>query len=422
MQTHSSSRKKIFINGGIFILTLLIGVGGYKYFMTSKPKVTKKAPVQKVTTVAVTHISKENVPVEIQGTGTVIAAQKVELKPDVSGTVAWISPQFAAGGIIKQGDVILRIDTSDYEIALRKSISALDSAQAELMLEEGQQRVAKESVRLLDANKSSGKYSTELALRKPQLMKAQAALDKAKADVEQTELNLSRCTLRAPFDIMVQTTGVNLGSRVTASTTLATLVGIEEYWVETALPVDRLEYLGLSRTGVKATIVRQGGTSKWKGEVLRLTGTLTESTRLARVVVAIKDPRGLESSDFSMPLMLGDYVDVTIQGKTLESVYKIPRDLVRNDDEVWVYKNGALKVNRLNIVWKSNDAVYASNGVSESDAVIRSYLSNAYSGMSLALEGDTTPNVAGEPVKNNSSGQNNKSGKNAAKSNVASAE
>jgi RND family efflux transporter MFP subunit len=396
MQNNPTSRKKAVINAIVFTLMIALGVSGYSYFMGSKPKVAKKAPTKKVATVQVVHLKKGPVPMQIKGTGTVIPARKVKLTPEVSGTVAWTAPQFAAGGIIKKGETILRIDTKDYDIALRKSRSTLATAEAELMLEEGQQRVAREGVRLLDESKSSAKYSTALALRKPQLMKAKAELEKARAEVAQAKLNLTRCVLRAPFDVMIQETSVNLGSRITTSTNVATLVDIDEYWVEAAVPVDRLEHLGLSRKNITATVVRQGGVSKWKGDVLRLTGTLTESTRLARVVVAIKDPRGLKSQNFTMPLMLGDYVDVTIDGNTIESAYKIPRSLVRNENELWLYANGQLAIRKLNIIWKSPEAVYVTEGISKSDAIVSSNLSNAYSGMALRLDSNATPTFAGE--------------------------
>ncbi|MEZ0575115.1 efflux RND transporter periplasmic adaptor subunit [Halodesulfovibrio aestuarii] len=397
MQNNPTSRKKVLINAVVFTLMITLGIGGYMFFMGSKPKVAKKAAIKKVAAVTVRHLEKGSVSMQIKGTGVVIPAREVELKPEVSGTIAWTAPQFAAGGIIKKGQVILRIDTRDYDIALRKSKSTLETAKADLMMEEGQQRVAKEGIRLLDESKSAAKYSTALALRKPQLITAKAELEKAKADVELAELNVSRCTLRAPFDVMIQETGANLGSRVTTSSTVATLVGIDEYWVETAVPVDRLENLGLSRNSITAKVVRQGGTSQWAGKVLRLTGTLTESTRLARVIVSIIDPRGLRSQNFSMPLMLGDYVDVIIEGNTIQSAYKIPRDLVHNENEIWVYTDGKLTIRKLKIVWKTPEAVYATDGITESDAIVASNLNNAYSGMALALDSGSAPTVAEQP-------------------------
>ncbi|SHI96884.1 efflux RND transporter periplasmic adaptor subunit [Halodesulfovibrio aestuarii] len=397
MQNNPTSRKTVLINAVVFTLMITLGIGGYMFFMGSKPKVAKKAAIKKVAAVTVRHLEKGSVSMQIKGTGVVIPAREVELKPEVSGTIAWTAPQFAAGGIIKKGQVILRIDTRDYDIALRKSKSTLETAKADLMMEEGQQRVAKEGIRLLDESKSAAKYSTALALRKPQLITAKAELEKAKADVELAELNVSRCTLRAPFDVMIQETGANLGSRVTTSSTVATLVGIDEYWVETAVPVDRLENLGLSRNSITAKVVRQGGTSQWAGKVLRLTGTLTESTRLARVIVSIIDPRGLRSQNFSMPLMLGDYVDVIIEGNTIQSAYKIPRDLVHNENEIWVYTDGKLTIRKLKIVWKTPEAVYATDGITESDAIVASNLNNAYSGMALALDSGSAPTVAEQP-------------------------
>lgn len=394
MHNNSSARKKIIINTVVFVLMLALGAGGYMLFMGSKPKITKKKVEKRTTTVEVTYLAKEDIPMQVTGTGRVIPARQVELKPEVSGSISWIAPEFAAGGIIKKGDLILRIDSRDYELNLLKSQSALASAKASLMLEEGQQRVAQEGIRILGAGDKKDRFSTELALRKPQLMQAEASVAKAKADVEQAELDIQRCELRAPFNIMFQNTSVNLGSRVTTSTTLATLAGIDEYWVETAVPVDRLEYLGLSRNNVSAKIVRQGGLSHWKGNVVRLKGSLTESTRLARVVVAIKDPRGLTSKNFTMPLMLGDYVDVTITGNTIKSVFRIPRNVVRNENELWLYNNGELEIRKLNIVWKTPTDVFATEGVNESDQVIASHLSHAYSGMSIALHETSQSKVA----------------------------
>lgn len=379
------ARKKVIINAVLFVAMLTLGIGGYMTFTSSKPKVGKKKVEKNVTTVEVIHLAKEDIPMQVTGTGRVIPARQIELKPEVSGTISWVAPQFAAGGIIEKGDVILRIDPRDYELELRKSKSALASAEASLMLEEGQQRVAQEGIRILAEGKKKDRFSTELALRLPQLMQAKADVEKAKADVEQKELNIERCELRAPFSIMVRDTNVDLGSRVTTSTTLATLAGIDEYWVETAVPVDRLEHLGLSRTSITADIVRQGGLSRWKGRVIRLKGSLTESTRLARVVVAIKDPRGLASERFSMPLMLGDYVHVTITGKTIESVFRIPRNVVRNENELWLYNNGMLEIRKLNLVWKTPADVFTADGINESDQVIASHLSHAYSGMNIAI-------------------------------------
>lgn len=398
---NTSTRKKIIINTVVFALMLALGAGGFMLFMGNKPKITKKKVEKKVITVEVMNLAKEDIPMQITGTGRVIPARLVELKPEVSGTISWVAPQFASGGIIKKGDVILRIDSRDYELDLRKSQSSLASAEASLMLEKGQQRVAQEGIRILGAEDKKGRFSTDLALRKPQLMQAEAAVAKAKVEVEQAKLNIQRCELRAPFNTLVRETNADLGSRITTSTTLATLVGIDEYWVETAVPVDRLENLGLSRSNIAATIIRQGGNSQWKGKVVRLKGSLTDSTRLARVVVAIKDPRGLTSKQFSMPLMLGDYVDVTITGNTIKSVFRIPRNVIHNENELWLYKNGELEVRKLAIVWKTPTDVFATTGVNESDQVIASHLSHAYSGMSIAVHETLQHEVAKKNFEKN---------------------
>ncbi|MDT8342760.1 MAG: HlyD family efflux transporter periplasmic adaptor subunit, partial [Longimicrobiales bacterium] len=167
--------------------------------------------------------------------GTVVPARVVELHPRVSGEVVWVSGQLAPGGRLRQGETLLRLDTTDYELALQRLRTHLARAEADLAVEQGNQAIARREFELL--GEVVGEADQSLLLRKPQLDAARATVDGVQAEIARAEVELERTTLRVPFNALVRSRAVDVGARVTQSTVLATLVGTDTYWVEAAVPV-----------------------------------------------------------------------------------------------------------------------------------------------------------------------------------------
>jgi hypothetical protein len=77
------------------------------------------------------------------------------------------------------------------------------------------------------------------------------------------------------------------------------------------------------------------------------------------------------------------FVAVRIAGRSLESVFMLPRHVVQDDDTVFLAQDGRLKIQPVNVLRRFKDAVYVDGGLSEGDLVISSPLSNAVEGMAL---------------------------------------
>ena len=86
-------------------------------------------------------------------------------------------------------------------------------------------------------------------------------------------------------------------------------------------------------------------------------------------------------------LLPGTFVEVNIKGRTLKNSYKIPRDAVHNFDEVWVVKNGTLKIVKLKILRSDTDFVYVSNGLEGDEYIITTALDVVIDGMKVRVEG-----------------------------------
>lgn len=370
------------------LLFLAAGGGAWSYFKSSAPKIKRIRPKPQIPVVEVITVASKDATVEVKAMGTVIPSREVNLKSRVSGEVIEMSSYFVPGGYLKKGDTILELDASDYQVDVEKAISAVEKAQADLTIEKGNQIIAREELRLLSETADDSVRETDLLLRKPQLKKARAALASAKADLRKARLNLSRTILKAPFNALVVERNTNPGSHVNPTDTLATLVGTDQYWVEAAVPVDRLSKLGLNRQGGNPAVVwSRGDSGSRQGKAVRITGRLTEKSLMAKVIVEVPDPLGLGAKKSIPQLILGDYVSVFIRGRTLSSVIGIPRSALRDHDTVWLYQNGKLKISKVFPEWKQEDMVFIqeNNGIKDEEKLIISDLSTPVEGMQLLI-------------------------------------
>jgi hypothetical protein len=190
---------------------------------------------------------------------------------------------------------------------------------------------------------------------------------------------------------------VDLGAQVTLQTHIATLVGTDEYWIRTSVPVDELRWLHFPRNRDdqgSAALIRQnlgnGFQGEWSGRVDRLMGDLEPQGRMARVLVSVKDPLRLNSPDGEkQPLLIGAYVNVFVEGQKLEDVIAVPRTALRNDDSVWVMgDDDRLDIREVEVIRRNSDTVLVRSGLEDGERLVLSDLPAPVRGMGLALQSD----------------------------------
>src|SRR5690606_1279945 len=143
------------------------------------------------------------------------------------------------GGRVREGDVVLRLDPSDYQNQLQQRQSELAQATTALEIEMGEQAIAERDFRRIEGGRNLTEMQRALVLREPQLNAAKARVEATRANVQQARLDLERTQIKAPFDAQVLSRLVNVGSQVTPGDNLAELVGARTYWVEATLPLAR---------------------------------------------------------------------------------------------------------------------------------------------------------------------------------------
>lgn len=320
----------------------------------------------------------------VQVMGTVMPDRQIILKAKVSGEVISISPKFVLGGVMKKGETLLTLDDSDYVIEVQKAQSALDKVLSDFAIEKGSQLIAKEELKLMNEASQGMIQATDLALRKPQLAQVKAAIASAGADLKKARLNLSRTKVMVPFNALVLEKYVDAGSLVTLQGAIATLVDVDTYRVKAYVPPDRLAAVMIDKTtGSEAIIHSQYSNQTWQGKVVRITGKMTEKSRLAGVIVLVPDPLGLKHPGNKATLLLDDHVEVNIMGEILKNVFSLPRSMLRDGNTVWIYRSGVLEIKEVDLAWKEDKKVYVKSGIKPGDQVITTDLPAPVEGMAL---------------------------------------
>ncbi len=377
------------------VCIVVAALGVVKYQMENKPRARRQTPARRARLVTVETVRQEDATATVEAMGTVKAARQTTLAPEVSGRVVRLNAEVVPGGLVDEGQELVHIDERDYEAVVERRRSELAQAEMNLRLEQGNQDVAREEYEMLDTDVDG--RDKELVLRKPQLRNTSAAVEAAKANLDKALLDVKRCTVKSPFNAIIQAKHVDVGKVVSPSTTLVTVTGTDEYWIEALVPVDKLRWIDIPRDGKggKGSVVRIYDAFSWgrdayrRGRVLRLQGHLEEKGRMAKLLVVIKDPLMLISEDTDKPILLiNSYVKMMIEGRRLKGVIPVDRAYVHNGDEIWVMnENNELEIRKLNILFSGKKKIFVNGGLQEGERIVTTNLSAAVEGMKLRVNG-----------------------------------
>jgi RND family efflux transporter MFP subunit len=385
----------------VSVMILLAGVALMVLIFKTEPTATR-GDVARETAMLVEVRTAERgrfTPV-IEVMGQVVPAREVTLQPRVSGRVIELAEAFEPGGRVAEGSALLRIDPADYQVALRQRRSELAQARADLELEQGRLGEIHPGAGLLQLRLAQHQDpgNRDLVLRQPQLKQARARVDFAEAALRRAELDLQRTRISAPFDAQILSRDVATGSQVGSGDSLARLVATDRYWVAASVPLSQLRWLRFAEQGAPVSLRHEaawGPSRSRQGRLQRLVGELDANARLARVLVSVEDPLALRADAGTPSLMLGAFVRTAIEGRALDDVVRLDRNLLRREDTVWVMEDGALDIRDVTVLLRDGDYAYISEGLEQGDQVVATDLATVVDGAALRLENA----AGGEPLE-----------------------
>ncbi|UCE02103.1 MAG: hypothetical protein JSW67_12705 [Candidatus Latescibacterota bacterium] len=167
------------------LLLLIVGVAGAMVMVRTRPKAETRRREVVPPLVRVLTVRKEDVRLFVHSQGTVVPRTQTTLVSEVDGLVLEVSDSFVSGGFFDPGQELLRLDPTDFELAVVRARSSVAQAEVRVALEEAEAEVA------LREWKDLGEGTpAPLVTRGPQLQQARASLEAARASLKQAEVDL----------------------------------------------------------------------------------------------------------------------------------------------------------------------------------------------------------------------------------------
>ena len=371
------------------ILILIVAILLTFLIIKMKAPPVKKELIVKDFLVDAQAIFSQDIEFLVYAQGVVQAKDKTILSTQVSGRIVAIAEAFNEGGFFKKGDVLVELESSDYQTDLLLAEAELARAQAALDEEIARGEVARQEWSSINSN-----APPELGLRKPQLAREQANLKAAKANLERAKRNFSRTSIKAPYDGLVKSSLVNLGQFASMGTQLGEVYSTEVAEIRLPLTDNDLAFIHNLRTvQPKVTLSADVAGKKhiWQGRMVRDEAVLDASRRVIYGVVEVKDPYNLRASKHNSPLKFGRFVSAAVSGITVKNIVKLPRFVMRLDGTVLtVNDEQKLQINTVEVVRTDEDFVYISGGLPRDQKVVMSAVSSPYEGMPVRFLDDSS--------------------------------
>ena len=334
------------------IVILAAGFAGMTLIASAGDKEEEPEVVDTRPTVTISELQAEDYAVTLNSYGEITPLESTMLAAQVSGEVTSWNQDFVPGGLVRRGELLFSIEKDAYEAALLQAEANLSSAQAQLIQEQAQANVAER-----EAAGMSKSRVTDLYLRKPQLLSAQAAVKSAEAMLRIAKRDLDNCEVRAPYDALIVSREIGTGDYVTPGTVAATLNNVET--AEITFPVAGFDqsFLPVSVTGLDATVTVDKRTIPAK--LHRDLGIVDQSTRMSHLVARIDDPYGVRSG--KALIKFGSFANISFNGKTLENVFRIPQELV-NNKRIWLVSEDATLQSEIVEIVREQDDFYFVRG------------------------------------------------------------
>ena len=282
----------------------------------SDSKAKKKAETPPVP-VTVTKAAERDIPVTLQVVGRAEAFESVVLKARVDGQIAAVL--FTEGQHVKQGDILIRLDPTDYAARLQQAQGTV--ARDEALIAKTRADTARYSA-LKDRNFVSEEKVNDIRTNEAA---ATANLRTSKANAELARLQLSYTTVRAPISGVVGARLVFPGSSVKINeTTLAVVNRPSPLLVSFAVPERHLTRL---RTAMKTGALKVGvsqpsdKTQSFEGLVRFLDNTVDPAT--GTILMKAELPNTDER------LTPGQFLNVSLVLDTLVNAVTVPNEAVQ---------------------------------------------------------------------------------------------
>jgi membrane fusion protein, multidrug efflux system len=296
--------------------------------------------------------SKKAVPVEamlvrttkasniIKISGNIMSNEEVNLQSQIAGVVTEVN--FSEGAHINKGDVLIKIDDSQYQAQLQK-----DDVAKQL-----DQLTADRTKKLLDINGVS-QQDYDIALNN---------LNSIIADMKLIEVSIGYCNIRAPFDGVIGLKNVSPGSYINTSTIIADIEELSPIKIDFYVPE---KYSGVLHKNDSIKFNVSGYDETFKGLIYAIDPKIDQTSGGLHIRALTPNKNG--------ELLPGQFANISIPISHADSAIMVPTEAIIPKvigQNIYVFKGGVAASVSVQLGIRTDSTVEVTQGLHSEDTII----------------------------------------------------
>ncbi|MFO7903365.1 MAG: efflux RND transporter periplasmic adaptor subunit [Planctomycetota bacterium] len=432
------------VRKGLIVVPVLLGLAMLVMLVFSRSGPERTPEQEEARAVRVIRAAAVDVVPRVLGYGTAEPGQVWRAIAEVKGRVVEVHPQLNPGAMLKAGEVLLRIDPAEYQLAIAQFEADIAQAsaqleelavkeaneQASLEIEEASLELAERELQrhetLLSRNATSPtevdqqkrnvltqrqsvqKLKNSLQLIPQRRKSLEATLTVKKSGLKQAELDLAKTEIEAPFDCRLGEVDIESGQYLAAGQSLFEAHGTGLTEIDIQIPLDQLRNLihpdrdfqapadmGAEAIqelfGFQVTVRYRSGDFKteWEGRVVRMREQLDPRTRTAALVVAVDGPYEQAIPGKRPPLVQGMYCEAELRGEARKGRIVIPRSALHHGHVYVVDDENRLRRREVEVAFAQSSFLCLNKGLRDGDTLVVSDPTPAIEGLLVDPAADT---------------------------------
>ncbi|WP_339876814.1 efflux RND transporter periplasmic adaptor subunit [Olleya marilimosa] len=339
-----------------------------------------------IKTVFTDTVNNTTIAIVIPANGNLTAKQRVELYSEVQGIFRNGSYLFKPGQNYRKGQTLIRVDAAEYYASVQSSKSNLYNSIAAIMpdlrldfpdvFQKWQTYLSS-----FDLNKTTPKLP-EITSDKENYFITGRGIITNYYNVKNLEQRLSKYTISAPFNGILTEALVTEGSLIRNGQKLGEFINPSVYEMQVAISKS---FANILKVGETVSLTNLDKTESYTGKVSRVNGSIDANTQTVTAFIEVENSN----------LKEGMYLEANLNAKSIENAIEIDRNLLTDNQEIFVIKDSLLDVMPAKPIHFSDTKVVLKD-VPNGTVILKRPVPGAYAGMLVQpfVENNTNNNSA----------------------------
>jgi len=277
---------------------------------------------------------------KIEVAGNILPFELTEIRSEISGRVTQLN--FKEGTNIKSTSLLVKLFDGDLQAQLKKLNVQLQIAEK---TEERQRELLKIS--------GISQQDYDLSLLQ---------VNNIKADIELTQVNISKTEILAPYSGRIGLRNISLGAYLTPSNLITTLSQVDKKKITFSVPE---KYSSEIKQGTKINFGIEGTDKKYTATILASESVIESNTRNLKILATINDP--------DQKLTPGTFAKVSLELGKNEHAVLVPTQAIipsARSKQLILYRDGNPEFVNVTTGARGVETVEVTSGIKAGDTVV----------------------------------------------------